>query len=59
MPCTSKTSNAEAHADMYIDTHTIAPMFSHRSATAVVSNCIYIPIGIIVAWFFDVRFGVS
>ena len=21
LPCTSKTSNAEAHADMYIDTH--------------------------------------
>ena len=46
LPCTSKTSNAEAHADMYKDTHAIAPMFSHRSATAVVSNCIYIPIGI-------------
>ncbi|MGN1238542.1 MAG: hypothetical protein ACI4UW_06425 [Muribaculaceae bacterium] len=31
---------------MYNDTHTIAPMFSHRSATAMASIIIYIPIGI-------------
>ena len=46
LPCTSRTSNAEAHADMYKDTHAIAPMFSHGSATALVSIIIYIPTGI-------------